>query len=428
MGANASAYEEDDETITVMKGVRLTENVINRMRGASASANTQSPPTIPVPSLPAQTTAPLLPLSAPGEPPPLPVEPASASPPPSVEPILSSPSAESALQFAHPPSVEPESTPSPPPPPLSVEPAPSAPPPTSVEPAPQPPHPPSEEPAPSPLCVETTPLSPPPSVEPTPQPPPPLSVEPAPSAPPRTSVEPAAAPPPTSVKPALPSPHPSLEPAPSSSLSVEPAPPPPRLVEPAAPAFVEPVSPTPCPVVSEEELCRTVTQEQELQKGREQHMSLTELEVHQGVEQEKVQAQTQVEERFAEENLKQSILADRTAAQDHRLRAHLYAHQLEQRIRELKKQDALYREQVAKLEWRGKRFYSAITESYQKASREVSAKFRQNQINPVCADLQREILKCYRENTGHTLSCSKIASLYLQCVTEARQSKTRPGD
>ncbi|KAG5837229.1 hypothetical protein ANANG_G00237100 [Anguilla anguilla] len=240
MGANASAYEEDDETITVMKGVRLTENVINRMRGASASANTQSPPTIP----------------------------------------------------------------------------------------------------------ENNPFG----------------------------------------------------------------------------VFLL------CDVASEEGLCRTVTQEQELQKGREQHMSLTELEVHQGVEQEKVQAQMQVEERFAEENLKQSILADRAAAQDHRLRAHLYAHQLEQRIRELKKQDALYREQVAKLEWRGKRFYSAITESYQKASREVSAKFRQNQINPVCADLQREILKCYRENTGHTLSCSKIASLYLQCVTEARQSKTRPGD
>ncbi|KAJ8369275.1 hypothetical protein SKAU_G00093030 [Synaphobranchus kaupii] len=104
------------------------------------------------------------------------------------------------------------------------------------------------------------------------------------------------------------------------------------------------------------------------------------------------------------------------------------AHQLEQRDKQLKKQDTLYREQVTKLEERGKRFYSAITESYQKASWEVSAKFRHYQINPVCADLQREVLKCYRENSGQTLSCSQIASLYLQCVSEARQSKMGPGD
>ncbi|XP_061074146.1 MICOS complex subunit Mic19-like [Conger conger] len=137
--------------------------------------------------------------------------------------------------------------------------------------------------------------------------------------------------------------------------------------------------------------------------------------------------QTQVDETMVEENLKQSILADRAAAQDHRLRAHLYAHQLEQRVRELRKQDAIYREQVANLELKGKRFHSAITESYQQASREVSAKFRQYQTNPVCADLQREIVKCYGENAGQTLSCSRIASLYLQCVSDAQQNKTRPG-
>ncbi|KAJ8369277.1 hypothetical protein SKAU_G00093050 [Synaphobranchus kaupii] len=53
-------------------------------------------------------------------------------------------------------------------------------------------------------------------------------------------------------------------------------------------------------------------------------MSLTELEVvrDQRVEVEKMQ--TQVGERIEEENLKQAILTDRAAAQDHRLQAHLY--------------------------------------------------------------------------------------------------------
>lgn len=46
---------------------------------------------------------------------------------------------------------------------------------------------------------------------------------------------------------------------------------------------------------------------------------------------------------------------------------------------------------------------------------------RRYDIQPVCADLQGQILACYRENVGKTLNCSNIASLYLQCVNEAKQ-------
>lgn len=42
-------------------------------------------------------------------------------------------------------------------------------------------------------------------------------------------------------------------------------------------------------------------------------------------------------------------------------------------------------------------------------------------IQPVCSDLQSQILKCYKENTGKTLSCSGIASAYMQCVENARK-------
>lgn len=40
---------------------------------------------------------------------------------------------------------------------------------------------------------------------------------------------------------------------------------------------------------------------------------------------------------------------------------------------------------------------------------------------PVCADLQGQILACYKENVGKTLHCSNIAALYLQCVNNAKQ-------
>lgn len=46
---------------------------------------------------------------------------------------------------------------------------------------------------------------------------------------------------------------------------------------------------------------------------------------------------------------------------------------------------------------------------------------RRYDIHPVCADLQSQILTCYKENVGKTLNCSNIAALYLQCVNNAKQ-------
>lgn len=46
---------------------------------------------------------------------------------------------------------------------------------------------------------------------------------------------------------------------------------------------------------------------------------------------------------------------------------------------------------------------------------------RRYEIHPVCADLQGQILTCYKENVGKTLNCSNIAALYLQCVNNAKQ-------
>ncbi|KAF5896146.1 MICOS complex subunit MIC19 isoform X1, partial [Clarias magur] len=97
------------------------------------------------------------------------------------------------------------------------------------------------------------------------------------------------------------------------------------------------------------------------------------------------------------------------------------AKQLEERDQQLRKQDAFYREQLNKLEERSTQFYKVTNENYHKAADEVNAKFRRYESTPVCADLQGEILKCYRENAGKTLLCSNIASLYLQCVNSAKQ-------
>ncbi|KAG5846000.1 hypothetical protein ANANG_G00145100 [Anguilla anguilla] len=134
-----------------------------------------------------------------------------------------------------------------------------------------------------------------------------------------------------------------------------------------------------------------------------------------------------VERAASQESIKRAVLKERITAEDERLRAQLYAHQLDEKDRELRKQEAFYREQVAKLEERSAKFYRVTTENYHKAADELNAKFRRYEIKPVCADLQGQILKCYRENTSQTLSCSRIASLYLQCVNDAKQNKMRTG-
>ncbi|XP_056311732.1 coiled-coil-helix-coiled-coil-helix domain containing 3a isoform X2 [Danio aesculapii] len=197
------------------------------------------------------------------------------------------------------------------------------------------------------------------------------------------------------------------------------------------------------PAEDESELRRKITEE--LRKGLEEDRRKTQDELNQWLEKEKSQAHAQaqaeaqaqvkdevsrilaLEKSGAEETIQKAILRERVSAEDERLQAQIYARQLEERDKELRKQDAFYREQVAKLKERSSQFYKVTNENYHKAADEVNTKFKRYEISPVCTDLQGQILKCYRENAGKTLLCSNIASQYLQCVNNAKQEKLRTG-
>ncbi|NXA07824.1 MIC19 protein, partial [Sapayoa aenigma] len=58
------------------------------------------------------------------------------------------------------------------------------------------------------------------------------------------------------------------------------------------------------------------------------------------------------------EHLTRAILRERAATEEERLKAQRFAKQLEEKDRELKKHDAYYKEQLARLEERVKPFYS----------------------------------------------------------------------
>ncbi|XP_027127973.1 coiled-coil-helix-coiled-coil-helix domain containing 3a isoform X6 [Larimichthys crocea] len=267
-------------------------------------------------------------------------------------------------------------------------------------------------------------------------------------------------PPPPILEPVAP-PAPPPPPAPSVTETVATPPPPPPQppteqppVEPAPPAPVpkpvavpEPSSapPTPAaPAVDEEALKKKITDE--LYKGLERDRTKAEQELQAWLEAEKArsaakahaEAQSQVQEEVsrilsveravAQESLQEAIIRERIATEDERLRAQLFeigrkAKQLEAREADLRKQDAFYREQVARLEERSAQFYKVTTENYHKAADQVNAKYKRYEMYPLCADLQGQILACYKENVGKTLNCSNIAALYLQCVNNAKQNE-----
>ncbi|XP_071590322.1 MICOS complex subunit MIC19 isoform X1 [Heliangelus exortis] len=121
------------------------------------------------------------------------------------------------------------------------------------------------------------------------------------------------------------------------------------------------------------------------------------------------------------EHLTRVILRERAATEEERQKAQRFAKQLEAKDRELKKHDAYYKEQLARLEERSAQFYKVTTEQYQKAADEVSSRFKRYESHPICTDLQDKILQCYRQHPQETLSCSALASQYLHCVNHAKQ-------
>ncbi|XP_072233424.1 coiled-coil-helix-coiled-coil-helix domain containing 3a isoform X1 [Leuresthes tenuis] len=544
MGANNStrrvSFESDEnENITVVKGIRLSENVINRMKEppapqkrvpSMAQTLTPSPLLLPVPppvpppvdlitSLSPRSVEPVAP-PAPPPPPPSTTETAAPSPQPPSEQVAAPTIADMVLPSLSPPATaaaaafEPVATPPPPPPPAAAAAAAadmvtfpiSLPPPASapIEPlTPAPIEPLTPAPCPAAAVVEVVPpFTPPPLVTesfPSPinqsiasppiiqpiappdvieshasssvfesiSPPAPVQAEPITSPPPIESephssspvFEPvtilsASAPPSGesfSPQPAEPFSAPSL---PEFTAPFEPvAPPPQPKVEPLSPAPVpEPVAvpesspvppPTVEPAVDVEALRRKITDE--LYKGLEQDRAKAEQEMQAWFDAEKARASAQakadvqsqvrdevsrilsVEKIVAQDSIQQAIIRERISTEDEQLRAQLFAKQLEAREADLKKQDAFYREQVARLEERSTQFYKVTTENYHKAADQVNAKFKRYEMYPVCPDLQGQILACYKENVGKTLNCSNIAALYLQCVNNAKQNKLRTG-
>ncbi|KAK7809231.1 hypothetical protein U0070_025640 [Myodes glareolus] len=96
----------------------------------------------------------------------------------------------------------------------------------------------------------------------------------------------------------------------------------------------------------------------------------------------------------AKEQLTRAIFRERISSEE--------AWQLEEKDRVIRKQDAFYKEQLARLEERSSEFYKVTTEEYQKAAEEEEPSSSGMNIIQ-SADLQTKILQCYRQNTQQLL-------------------------
>ncbi|KAK2529477.1 Chchd6 [Columba guinea] len=121
-------------------------------------------------------------------------------------------------------------------------------------------------------------------------------------------------------------------------------------------------------------------------------------------------------------------------------RAHLYNSsgevlELQGREAELKRQEAFYKEQLARIERKvcvpctpqsdflskNAEIYKLTSQQYQDAATKAEQWIKRRNTDPVCAGLQSEILKCYQENKREVLKCSELAKEYQRCVSTAQK-------
>ncbi|XP_053742322.1 uncharacterized protein LOC128771163 [Synchiropus splendidus] len=264
------------------------------------------------------------------------------------------------------------------------------------------------------------------------------------------SPEPRAAPPTTAEEPGAPCPSLAVSPVVSPSVDASPATEPPIVIPTPAPVIEEkglahtsvpPPASVP-PDVFEQELRQQIREE--MLRSLEEEISQRKQELQRQLEEMRVQAQTaakaavqdQVEQqvkRKAEEEksifsktLSESVFAEPTETVVAKLKIQQYwleqkARKLEERELELKKRNDLYAQHLSKLEAKCADFYKVAAENFQKGKEETQRRFARYDSQPVCGDLQNQVLKCYLENPGKSLSCSRIASAYMQCVDNAKK-------
>lgn len=103
-------------------------------------------------------------------------------------------------------------------------------------------------------------------------------------------------------------------------------------------------------------------------------------------------------------------------------KAKLLAQKLQKKDSQLKALEAFYKAQIAQLEKRNRDEYEQSKNQFHQAASETEEHVRACNTEPVCTDLQAQILSCYRDNKDQTLRCSDLAKEYIKCIQAAKKN------
>ncbi|XP_050168985.1 MICOS complex subunit MIC25 isoform X3 [Myiozetetes cayanensis] len=149
--------------------------------------------------------------------------------------------------------------------------------------------------------------------------------------------------------------------------------------------------------------------------------SAAEQELYRRYEQEHALVQEELLRLAKREREAASEARERNSINEEKQRTAQMAVELQGREAELKRQEAFYKEQLARIERKNAEIYKLTSEQYQEAAAKAEEWIKRRNTDPVCANLQSEILKCYQENKHEVLKCSELAKEYQRCVSAAQK-------
>ncbi|XP_015203530.1 MICOS complex subunit mic25a isoform X2 [Lepisosteus oculatus] len=156
-------------------------------------------------------------------------------------------------------------------------------------------------------------------------------------------------------------------------------------------------------------------------------VTVKEEELYRRYEREKAMVQEELariarkERESVRDELSLAVLRERAHTRQEAEKAKVLAKQLERKEAELKLLDTFYKEQLAHLEKKNIEYYKLTSEQFHEAAAQAEAHVKKRRVEPLCSNLQSEILRCYRENKEQTLNCSDLAKEYMQCINAAKK-------
>ncbi|XP_072437911.1 MICOS complex subunit mic25-a-like isoform X1 [Chiloscyllium punctatum] len=95
--------------------------------------------------------------------------------------------------------------------------------------------------------------------------------------------------------------------------------------------------------------------------------------------------------------------------------------QLEKKEADLQRLEAFYKEQLDLIEQKHVDYYQLASAQFNEAAAIAEVRVKSRNYEPLCANLQSQILNCYQENPQLTLKCSGFAKEYRHCIREAQK-------